>query len=77
MECDMNSKFLVLTSLLFLNVSCAGNMQVAKTDMPEDDTVATAPALEQPKKQMDSRMPASVDQDKKSCESELKSENCK
>jgi hypothetical protein len=76
MECEMNSKFLVLSSLLFLNVSCAGNMQVAKTDMPEDDTVATAPALEQPKKQTDNRVPASVE-GKKSCENELKSEGCK
>ena len=42
-------------------------MQVAKTDMPEDDTYVAAPPASM---QKDTRMPASVD-DQKSCDDEL------
>ena len=42
-------KFWVLSSLFLFNFGCAQNSMVAKTDMPEDDVVATAPAVDAPK----------------------------
>lgn len=73
----MNSKFLVLSSLFFLGAGCASNMKVAKSDMPEDDTYVAAPPTMEQTKQMNTRMPASVDEGKKSCSDDLTKKDCK
>jgi len=60
----MNSKFLVLSAIFFFSIGCAHSADVAKTDMPEDDMVAAAPATQdKPTTSEGSRAPASVDED--------------
>jgi hypothetical protein len=75
----MNSKFWVLSSLLLFTFGCAHSTDVAKTDIPEDDMVASAPIIDRPAvQQKSSRMPASVDENAdSSCQKHGKKQNCK
>jgi|GEM_PF-4367902 len=69
----MNSKFLVLTGLMFLTFGCAHSSEVAKTDIPEDEIESATPQLSPES----SRKPASMEEPTvDTCSGKKNKKNC-